>query len=49
MDAIIELLNMALLFFIPAILLFIPVYGLCKQAPVYKVFVEGRRKVLILR
>ncbi|QQE13187.1 spore maturation protein [Planctomycetota bacterium] len=44
MDSIKELLNMASLFIIPAMLLFIPVYGIFKRVPVYEVFVEGAKE-----
>ena len=44
MDMIKEFLNMASLFIIPAMLLFIPIYGLYKKVPVYEVFVEGAKE-----
>ena len=44
MDMIKEFLNMASLFIIPAMLLFIPLYGLYKKVPVYEVFVEGAKE-----
>ncbi|QDU35103.1 Spore maturation protein B [Poriferisphaera corsica] len=44
MEAIKELMNMASLFIIPAMLLFIPLYGLFKRVPVYEVFVEGAKE-----
>ncbi|WP_432798992.1 spore maturation protein [Poriferisphaera sp. WC338] len=39
-----DILNMASLFVIPAMLMLIPLYGMYKKVPVYEVFVEGAKE-----